>query len=200
MASEAIRIPHAERFSQWFPDFLKKELAPYPGRGAVVARMVISATLTMILIITFRIPGGVVGALSAFFFSRENLVSTARSAIFLIAAFAVGTLFIPVGARFFASTPETHFLWVAASLFMAFFLLRCLANYAVATGLAFVVANVVGIWYLPGPPEQNVKLTLWLVAATCHRCAGNAVRRSRLLRTARPRRPDRRSRFTTRCP
>ncbi|MGA9671271.1 MAG: FUSC family protein, partial [Terracidiphilus sp.] len=48
-----------------------------------------------------------------------------------------------------------------------FFLLRCLANYGVATGLAIVVSNVVSIWYLPGPPEQNVELTLWLVAATC---------------------------------
>jgi multidrug resistance protein MdtO len=78
MVSEPIHLSHAERFTDWFPDFLKKELAPYPGRGALVARMVISATLTMILIVTFRIPGGYVGALTAFLFSRENLVSTAR--------------------------------------------------------------------------------------------------------------------------
>jgi multidrug resistance protein MdtO len=166
MASEAIHIPHEERFDRWFPEFLKRELAPYPGRGALVARIVIAATLTMILIVTFRIPGGVVGALSAFIFSRENLVATARSAIFLLTAFALGTLFIPFGARLFASTPETHFLWVGGSLFIVFFLLRCLANYAVASGLALVVANVVGIWYLPGPPGKNVELTLWLVAAT----------------------------------
>ncbi len=38
MASRTINIPHAERFGEWFPDFLKKELAPYPGRGALVAR------------------------------------------------------------------------------------------------------------------------------------------------------------------
>ena len=84
MAYEPIHLPHRERFSDWFPEFLKKELAPYPGRGALVARIVISATLTMILIVTFRIPGGFVGALTAFLFSRENLVSTARSAIFMI--------------------------------------------------------------------------------------------------------------------
>jgi multidrug resistance protein MdtO len=166
MAPEAIHIPHQERFQDWFPDFLKKELAPFPGRGALVARMVISATLAMILIITFRIPGGVVGALSAFLFSRENLVSTARSAIFLIIAFLIGALFIPIGARLLASTPETHFFWVAISLFLVFFLLRCLSNYGVAIGLALVVSNVVQIWYLPGPPEHNVELTLWLVAAT----------------------------------
>jgi multidrug resistance protein MdtO len=166
MASEPVRIPHAERFTDWFPDFLKKELAPYPGRGALVARMVISATLTMIILVTFRIPGGYIGALTAFLFSREDLVSTARSAIFFIAAFLIGALFIPVGARLLASTPETHFLWIGCSLFVAFFLLRCLANYGVAIGLALVIANVVGIWYLPGPAARNVELTLWLIAAT----------------------------------
>jgi multidrug resistance protein MdtO len=74
--------------------------------------------------------------------------------------------FYPRGRPFFASTPETHFLWVGCSLFLAFFLLRCLSNYGIATGLALVVSSVVGIWYLPGPPERNVELTLWLVLAT----------------------------------
>jgi multidrug resistance protein MdtO len=166
MVSQPSRLPPPERFRNWFSDFLKNELAPYPGRGALVARIVISATLTMILIVTFRIPGGVVGALTAFLLSRENLVSTTRSAIFMIVAFLLGGLFIPIGARLFASTPETHFLWVACSLFVVFFFLRCLANYAVAIGVALVVGNVVGIWYLPGPPELNVERTLWLVAAT----------------------------------
>jgi multidrug resistance protein MdtO len=166
MASGAIHIPHEERFVDWFPDFLKKEFAYYPGRGTVVARIVISATLTMILIVTFRIPGGVIGALCAFLFSRENLVATARSAMLLIGAFIIGALFIPIGARMLASTPETHFLWIGGSLFLVFFLLRCLANYAVATGLALVVSSVVGIWYLPGPAEKNVELTLWTVLAT----------------------------------
>lgn len=166
MASEPIHLPHAERFSDWFPDFLKKELAPYPGRGALVARVVISATLSMIIIVTFRIPGGFVGALTAFLFSRENLVSTARSAILFVGAFLLGALFIPVGALLSASTPETHFLWVGCSLLLAFVLLRCLANYAIAIAFAIVVANVVGIWYLPGPAEANVEQTLWFTLAT----------------------------------
>ncbi len=166
MASEPIHLPHAERFSEWFPDFLRKELAPYPGRGALVARVVISATVTMILILTFRVPQGVIGALTAFFFSRENLVSTAKSTFFQIIVFLVGALFIPIGARLFASTPETHFLWVGCSLFLAFFFLRCLTNYALAINFGFLIGSVVGIWYLPGPAESNVEQTLWLVLAT----------------------------------
>ena len=139
----------------------------------------------MIILVTFRIPGGYIGALTAFLFSREDLISTTRSAIFFIAAFLIGALFIPVGARLLASTPETHFLWIGCSLFVAFFLLRCLANYGVAIGLALVIANVVGIWYLPGPAARNVELTLWLIAATsigglvtlCVEVAFHAVRR-----------------------
>jgi multidrug resistance protein MdtO len=158
-----VQLPHLQKFTAWFPEFLRQELAPYPGRGAMVSRMVIAATLTMIIIVTFRIPGGAVGALCAFILSRENLLSTAKSALSIILAFGIGGLFIPIGARMFASTPFTHFLWEAVSLFLIFFLLRTLQNFALATGLGLVGTNILAIWYLPGPAEHNVELTLWQV-------------------------------------
>src|SRR5580658_75693 len=165
MATSAIALPHASRFTTWFGKFLRQELAPYPGRGAVVARMVIAATITAVLIVTFRIPYGAVGALIAFILTRENVVSTARSAFTLVLAFAAGGLFIPIGARFFASAPEMHFAWQAVSLFGIFFLLRTLTNFAFASGLSLVATAALSIWYLPGPAGRNVELTLWLVAA-----------------------------------
>lgn len=165
MATVSAHIPHVNRFSTWFPDFLRKELAPYPGRGTVVARTTIAATLTMILIVTFRIPGGVVGTLCAFILSREDLVGTAKSALAFVTAFALAMIFIPIGGRFFAAEPITHFLWEAASLLAAFFFLKTLTNYAVAIGLSLVTTNILAIWYLPGPTEHNVELTLWQVAA-----------------------------------
>ena len=158
-----VQLPHLQKFTAWFPNFLRQELAPYPGRGAAVARMVIAATLTMIIIVTFRIPGGAVGALCAFILSRENLISTAKSALSIILAFGIGGLFIPIGARMFASTPFTHFLWELISLFCIFFLLRTLQNFALATGLGLVGTTILAIWYLPGPAESNVELTLWQV-------------------------------------
>lgn len=166
MATASLRIPHAERFTTWFPDFLRKELAPYPGRWTIVARTVIAATLTMILVVTFRIPGGVIGVLSAFLLSRENLASTAKSAASLIAAFVIGGLFAPLGACFSASEPITHFLWEAASLLVSFFLLRTFANYAAAVVFSLVATNTLAIWYLPGPVENNIELTLWQIAGS----------------------------------
>jgi multidrug resistance protein MdtO len=166
MATTSAPLPHAARFATWFPDFLRKELAPYPGRGALVARMVIAATITTIWIVTFRIPGGAIGVFSVFLLSRENLLSTVKSALYVAGAFVVGGLFVPIGARFFASVPITHFLWEAASLFMLFFLVKTLTNYAVAINLAAVATTIFSIWYRTGPAERNVELSLWVVAAT----------------------------------
>src|SRR5580692_5639718 len=166
MATHAATLPHRKRFFDWFAEFLKQELAPYPGRGAVVARMVISATLTMIILVTFRIPGGAVGALCAFILSRENLASTAKSGFSILAAFVLGALFIPIGARMFASIPFTHFMWEGVSVFVAFFLLRTLTNFPLAIALCLVSTNILSIWYLPGPAEHNVEQTLWQVLGT----------------------------------
>jgi multidrug resistance protein MdtO len=165
MATSVISLPHAARFTTWFGKFLRQELAPYPGRGAIVARMVIAATISAVLVVTFRIPNAAVGVLIAFILTRENVVSTALSAFTLVLAFAAGGLFVPIGSRFFASVPEMHFIWEGISLFGIFFLVRTLSNFAFATGLSLVATAALSIWYLPGPPSRNVELTLWLVAA-----------------------------------
>lgn len=167
MATTSVAVTRTDTrsFASWFSEFLKKELAPYPGRGFMVARMVIAATITMILIMTFRVPSGATGPLYAFIISRENLVSTAKSALNVVLAFGLGALFIPVGATMFASTPLTHFLWEAVSIFLIFFLIRTLTNYSIASGIGLMATSAIAIWYLPGPAELNVERTLWQVLA-----------------------------------
>ncbi len=165
MATAALPRTDTRSFAAWFADFLRSELAPYPGRGLLVARMVISATITMILIMTFRIPGGAVGPLYAFIISRENLVSSARSALHLSIAFGACALFVPIGGRMFGSIPLTHFCWEAVSIFLIFFLIRTLENYTIASGIGLIGTTALAIWYLPGPAEHNVEHTLWGVLA-----------------------------------
>ena len=74
----------------WFWEFLKDELAPYPGRAGTVARMVIAATLVMIICMTFRIPRAFQGAVYALMISRENLRATLQSAGTMLLVTAVG--------------------------------------------------------------------------------------------------------------
>jgi len=129
----------------------------------MVARIVVAATISMILVMTFRVPGGAVGALYAFVISRENLVSTARSVVGLIAALFLALIFVPVGVHMFASIPITHFFWECFSIFLVFFLVRTLTNYAVAGAIGLIATSVLGVWYLPGPAELNLEQTLWQI-------------------------------------
>ena len=145
----------------WFADFLKQELAPYPGRGSTVARIVISSTLVMLIVMIFRIPNGATGPVFAFLYARESLASSVRSTLSVVFTFGAGMLFIPLGARMFASEPMTHFLWEAASLFALFFLLRALNDYGSAVMTSVVGAVAMTTWYLPGPGETNVEHSLW---------------------------------------
>ena len=72
MATITHNLPESPGPSVWFWEFLKEELAPYPGRAAVVARMVIAATIVMLITMTFRIPYGAYGALYTLTISRES--------------------------------------------------------------------------------------------------------------------------------
>lgn len=165
MANATAARTDTRSFVAWFADFLRSELAPYPGRGVLVARMVISATITMILIMTFRIPRGATGPLYAFLISRENLLSSARSALYLILAFGFCALCVPLGGRMSGSIPLTHFCWEAVSIFLIFFLIKTLDNYTAAGGIALAGGSALAIWYLPGPANTNVENTLWAVLA-----------------------------------
>src|SRR5215468_8694961 len=120
----------------------------------------------MIIVITFRSAYGAIGVNCAFILSRENLTSTAKSGLSFILAFAVWAALMPVGARMFASIPITHFLWEGVTAFLCFFLLKTLTNFPLATGVVVVATATMAIWYLPGPAEMNVELTLWQILAT----------------------------------
>lgn len=161
-------IRHNKSLTSWeqFIELLRQELAPYPGRWSAVARMVISAVLSMIVIVTLRIPYGAAGVLCAFILSRENMLSTARSGFYFLVSFAAWIVMLPVGARMFASVPITHFLWEAVTAFLCFFFLKTFTYFPLAGGLVVVATSTMSIWYLPGPAARNVELTLWQIPST----------------------------------
>ena len=88
MATLAQGIPDAARPLTWLWEFLKHELAPYPGRAVTVARIVLAVTLVMIICNTFRIPYAFLGGIYALLISRESPRATLNSAgtILLVAA------------------------------------------------------------------------------------------------------------------
>jgi multidrug resistance protein MdtO len=155
-------IPHAPRPSTWLWEFLKHELAPYPGRAATVARMVLATTVVMVVCNTFRIPYAFVGGIYALIISRESPRATVTSAgrVLLLAAIAVA--YILVSAQFVISVPLLHFLWNIGSLLLAFYALTVVTNYGAFVGFALLISVAVAIWDRQVPVSTNVADTLWL--------------------------------------
>jgi multidrug resistance protein MdtO len=147
----------------WFWDFLKKEMTPYPGRAWVVGRVTISVTIVMLLVMTFRIPNGFLGAVFALLLSRENPSATFRAGLRTILAFVLALAFLVLGVAILIDDPLTHFLWVASSLFLAFYLIRILADYATAAAFGFMVAGSLPLWdQTTLDVNSRLENTLWL--------------------------------------
>jgi multidrug resistance protein MdtO len=148
---------------KWFWGFLKTELAPYPGRAWVVGRVTIAATLVMLVVMTFQIPSGFLGAIFVLFISRENPTATFVSGLKAIAAFMLATLYTLIGVAMFVADPLTHFLGVGVSLFVSFFLISITNDYGTAVAFGFTIAGAIPLW------DRNtlnindrVSDTLWL--------------------------------------
>jgi multidrug resistance protein MdtO len=146
----------------WLPDFLREELSPYPGRVALVLRMVVAATLITIVGMTFRIPYTFQGAVYALMISRESRQATLKSAGTILLVTGIGAAYLLISVSFVINSPLVHFVWVIGSLFLAFYAISALTNYTAAVIFAIMISVGVPLWDRVLPSETNVEDTLWL--------------------------------------
>jgi multidrug resistance protein MdtO len=150
----------------WLGEFLKHELSPYPGRTALVARMVIAATLVMMICMVFRIPYAFQGAIYALIVSRESSQATFKSAASILSLTAIGAAYLLASAWFVISIPTLHLLWVIASFFLGFYAISTLNNFGASSTFAIMICVGVPLWDRHLSAETNVEDTLWLCLAS----------------------------------
>jgi multidrug resistance protein MdtO len=166
MATQATQLPQpAARTVSWFwfREFIRWEVAPYPGRVNTVIRMTVTATLVMLIVETFRIPNAFLAALFSILLARENLVATWRGGRIVVLAFVSASLYTLLGMMLFRGYPITHFFWVIGSLYLAFFVIRTMTNYAAAAAFAIPVGVTLPLWDRSLPSQLQVEGTLWPV-------------------------------------
>ncbi len=165
MGALAYNMPDVPPPFTWLVDFLKHELVPYPGRVSTVARMVLAASLVMLICNTFRIPYAFLGGIYALVISRESPRSTVSSAATILLIAATGVAYVLASIQFVISVPPLHFLWNIGTLFLVFYALTVITNYAVFVGFAMVISIAVTVWDRHRPAGDNVADTLWLSLA-----------------------------------
>src|SRR5258705_4314358 len=171
MATTAQNLSEPWDPSVWFGEFLKEELESYQGRAAVVAQMVICATLVMLLTMTFRLPYGMHSAVFTLTISRESPRATMKAVRMIVIAFAFSAVYIFIGAMFSLDDPALRLLWIIGSLFIAFFAISAMTNYVAATGFGILIAITITLWDMHVPAELKVENTLWAFAQTAMACA-----------------------------
>jgi multidrug resistance protein MdtO len=166
VAAQSTALPNTiDQGGRWFWNFLKQELAPYPGRLWVVGRVTISATIVMLLVMTFRIPNGYLGAFFTLILSRENPTATLHAGFRTLLIFLIGTVYTAISVRLLIGDPLTHFLWIAASIFFCFYLLR-IVDYGTASPLGFGILGAIPLWDATAL-DVNTRMedTLWTTGA-----------------------------------
>lgn len=165
MATAAQRLSDTPSAWVWFWQFLKEELAPYPSRSELVARIVIAATVVMVLTMIFRIPYGAYAAIYTFIISRESPRETINSAITEALAFVCSILYTLIGAMLFVSHPMMRLLWIIATLFLMFYALRAVTNYTAAVRFGWLMVITIPLWDQHITAEAKLVGTLWAVGA-----------------------------------
>ena len=165
MATAALPFSRWNSSLAWLRDFLREELSPYPGREALVARMVIAATLITIVGMTFRIPYTFQGAIYALMVSRESPQATLKSAVTIFVLTGVGAAYLLISLSFVIGSPLLHFLWVVGSLFLGFYAVSALSNYTAAVVFAVMLSLGIPLWDRYVPAERSLEDTLWLCLA-----------------------------------
>ena len=155
-------FPTLDAPSTWIRDWLIEELRPYPGRGALVARMVAAVVLITLVCETFHIPYAWQAAIYALFISRENTRATVQSAMILVLATLIGTAYILVSMSVVINVPALHFLCVVASLFTAFYAITALTNYFGSVAFVATIAAGIPLWDTHLTAEVKLENTLWL--------------------------------------
>jgi len=152
-------------FLEWFPEFLRSELAPYPGRAAAVTRITLAAVITVVLVSTFRIPGAAIAVYNVFTVTRDSPTAAIRSALVSVGAITVGLALSMAGVFLFIDSQLIYFVYTVLEFFLFFWLTRVVVQPGAAINVGLAVYNVSNIWRLPYPAQQHVEATLWFWAA-----------------------------------
>jgi multidrug resistance protein MdtO len=163
MASIAPAVPSVKSRVIWFWEFLKEELAPYQGRGLLVARMVVASTLVMIISMTFRLPYGAYGAIYAVTISRASLEATTSAVRMIVIGFLLAGAYVSLGLTAALADPLLRFAWITGGFFIGFWAMSALSNYAASARFGYLLAITVTLWDKHISAELKVENALWAV-------------------------------------
>jgi len=156
-------------------ELLRSELASYPGRPALVGRIVLACICVVVLAVVFRIPGAALGASFPLLVSRESPKASRKSALHIGLACSIGTAEVIIGGMLTAGSPFLHVIWVVANLFAVFYIISGLNFTNASLTVSVLVAAAIQAWDYPISAELRVEHTLYTLLSILVACAISAL-------------------------
>src|SRR5271168_1411968 len=144
-------------------DRLWQDLEPTPGRLNSTLRIVLASVITLLLLMTLRMPFAGLGMYFVFLIGRDSPAVSFRSSILIIL-----TLITSIGAVLAVviltdNDPMGRVLGVAVVTFLAGMIMLSSTVPALASTFGFIFCTLIALWETSTPADTLVKEMLYLV-------------------------------------
>jgi multidrug resistance protein MdtO len=143
--------------------FLRRELAPTPGRGSATFRLTVACLVATIPVLTHRIPHALVVMIVMYLVTQEDSAATLIGSVLGVLGVTVGLGIALLALRISVDVPWLRVVFFVSAFFGGLFLKRILTLGAlgsaigVPAALAMLLPDIV-----PPDPEVLVDFVLWL--------------------------------------
>jgi multidrug resistance protein MdtO len=144
-------------------EFLRRELAPTPGRGSKTFRLTLACLAATIPILTHHIPHGLIVMILMYLITQEDTAATVIGSILSVVGATLGLGLALLAWRISLDIVWLRLCFLVAFLFGGLFLKRVLTISALGSAIGLPAALVMILPdILPPSPEVLVEFVLWL--------------------------------------
>jgi len=143
--------------------FLRRELAPTPGRGSATLRLTLACLAATIPILTHRIPHALIILIVMYLITQEDTAATLIGSILGVVGVTVGLGLALLAWEICLDTPWLRLCFLGGFLFGGLFLKRVLTIGALGSAIGLPAALVMILPdIVPPSPEVLVEFVLWV--------------------------------------
>jgi multidrug resistance protein MdtO len=140
-----------------------QDLQPTPGRLNSSLRVVLSTVLTLILLMTLRMPSASIGLYFVFLVGRDSPSVSLRSGLFSVIAFAVTVATVLGVVALTDNNPVARLLSVSVVVFLSGMLMLSTNLTVLASTWGFIYCTLIAFWETQAPSDYLVKQSLYLI-------------------------------------
>ena len=145
--------------------WLRRELAPFPGRAPMTIRLVVTVALVTVVSMALQVPQLAFSAFFVFFVTKENRVLTSLTGVIMICGATVATALNLLLYTWTFDYPELRVPVMAGLIFSAMFLSRTFVIGPLGFVIGFFSALMQTIGELAPDTDSMVRGQLWLWVA-----------------------------------